>query len=466
MEVDRARIQELVERPGESLAVEIKTWINPDDPEGQSKIVRATLALRNHGGGYLLIGFDNRMLKPEVATAPADVRAMFHIDKIQGLVTRFASEPFEVAVEFGERDGVLFPVLAVPPGIRTPVAAKSDLVVNGKKVVATDDVYVRTLHTNHTPSTAKAGWKDWARLVEVCFDNREADFGRFMRRHFGSAAPLALRQLWLAIDGEMKPQPSMEDRLVQMLNAGEQRFQRVVKERSLTLPKTGWWEVALIIDGDVPPHGPTKDFINLLDASNPDLTGWPVWLDSRSFNDASMRPFVMDGRWEALIVALDGWPRHINFMQLDPKGAFYLRWALQDDITSSQNAPLPNEVFDFGLPVIRCAEAVAVGLAFAKAMDCNPELCHLQFAFRWSGLEGRELSSWAQPSRIISSGRAAHQDQVTVFQRVPLDTPLSAIGGLLATMLKPLYAVFDGFELAPAVVEDLSARLVERRLNS
>jgi hypothetical protein len=34
MEIDFSPIQALVERPGESLFVEIKRWIDPDQPEG------------------------------------------------------------------------------------------------------------------------------------------------------------------------------------------------------------------------------------------------------------------------------------------------------------------------------------------------------------------------------------------------------------------------------------------------
>jgi hypothetical protein len=41
----------MVERAGESLSVELKRWIDPDQPEGIAKIVKAALALRNHGGG-------------------------------------------------------------------------------------------------------------------------------------------------------------------------------------------------------------------------------------------------------------------------------------------------------------------------------------------------------------------------------------------------------------------------------
>jgi len=57
------RITDLIERPGESLSVEIKSWIDPASEDGQQKLIRGTLALRNHGGGYLIIGFDDQTLQ-------------------------------------------------------------------------------------------------------------------------------------------------------------------------------------------------------------------------------------------------------------------------------------------------------------------------------------------------------------------------------------------------------------------
>ena len=84
MEIDFSRIKALVERPGESLSVEIKRWIDPDQPEGIAIIVRAALALRNHGGGYIVIGFDNNTLGPDKNNVPSDVRALFHMDKSRG----------------------------------------------------------------------------------------------------------------------------------------------------------------------------------------------------------------------------------------------------------------------------------------------------------------------------------------------------------------------------------------------
>jgi len=172
MEIDFSRIKTLVERPGESLSVEIKRWIDPDQPEGVAIIVRAVLALRNHGGGYIVIGFDNNTLEPDKNNVPSDVRMLFHIDKIQGLVSKFASELFEVIVEFPERDGQLYPVIVVPPGVKTPVATKSDLRVSDRTLIRTDNVYIRSLNANNIPSSTMVTWNDWSKIVVEDFTRR------------------------------------------------------------------------------------------------------------------------------------------------------------------------------------------------------------------------------------------------------------------------------------------------------
>lgn len=465
MDIDPARIQELINRPGESLSVELKRWIDPDAPEGMAKIIRAALALRNHGGGYLVIGFDNDSLQPDQQNRPKDIEAKFHIDKIQGYVSRFASEPFEVAVDFPQREGHSYPVIVVPSGVKTPVAARSDLKVDDAKLIAAGDVFVRSLRSNNTPSTAKASWHDWPKLVETCFDNREADIGRFMRRHLSGLTPEVLREFGSAISQTAQPKETTEEILRGYLQESEERHKAVINEKKITLPEHGTWETALLLIGDVPPHGANREFLNLLDSSNPDYTGWPVWLDSRGFKDQTARPYVVNGMWEALVVSVGtGWSDHIDFMRLDPKGRFYLRRALQDDTSGSERAPEPLIALDFGLVTIRTAEAIAVGIAFAKAMGCDPEKTSLAFAFRWKRLQGRQLTSWANPERYISPSRTAYQDELISFVSVPLETPLSALGEYVHQATKPLFELFDGFALSKDVTEDLTRRLVERRL--
>jgi len=463
MDVNSDRIQELIERPGESLSIELKRWINPDETSGIAKIVKNALALRNHGGGYIVIGFDDKTFKPDIENIPVNVREQFHIDKIQGEISKYSSEPFEISVAFPERAGQAYPVIIIPGGIKTPVATKSELCEGGKQIIKANTVYVRSLRANNTPSTTQALWKDWTKIVEVCFDNREADIGRFLRRHLSGLKPEIIHEFALAISQSTNPEPTIEEFLEGYLQESQKRYESVVSERGLELPDKGVWEIALKFVGTIPEHSTNKDFLNLLDSSNPDYTGWPVWVDSRGFSTVASRPYVANGIWESLI-AEKFIGCEVDFMRLDPKGIFYLRRTLQDDIEGSSRAPKPRTELDFGLPIVRTAEAMAVGIAFGKAMGCDQEKTHLSFAFRWTKLKGRELTSWANPGRYISRGQPAYQDKVLAFVSLPLDTPLSALGDYVKRVVDPLFEIFGGQLIGAQVIDDLTQKLINRNV--
>lgn len=458
--------EQLIEQPRESLAVELKRWISPNESKGIAKIAKAAIALRNFNGGYLVIGYDDKTLEPDSENEPEDVRSMFHIDKIQRIVSKYSSEQFEVSVEFPSWERHSFVVIAIPAGTKTPVAAKADLIENGEKLITTDDVYVRSLRSNNTPSTAKAQWKDWSDLVEICFENREADVGRFLRRHLGGITPDAIRELSSTLTDVIGVEGTVEESLNDYLQECRERFVQVSSEKDTTLPKHGSWEIALIIDGEVSDYSANQQFLNLLDSSNPGYSGWPIWLDGRKFN-SEMSPYVYKDGWEAVMIRLEaGWGRSIDFLRMEPIGRFYQYRALEDDFAKSQGSsrvPTPLSSLDFALPVTRTAEAVAVGIAFAKAMGCKREETTLCYAFRWSGLKDRMLSSWAVPSRIIPMGMTAHQDEITTYVKVPLDTSLSALSEYVNKAIQPLFEIFDGFTLGNEVIEDLTRRLIERR---
>lgn len=471
MAIDSPQTQALVDRLGESLlgeslSVELKRWINPEFPEGKAKIVKTALALRNHDGGYLVIGFDNDTLEPDVNNVPQNVEAAFHIDEIQALISKYASEPFEIAVDFPKREGQPYPVIIVPPGVKTPVAAKSDLRSGDKTLISTNDVYIRSLYANNTPSTTKATWKDWPKILDVCFDNREADIGRFLRRHLTGTNLQIIREFLETLTGNLQPKATTEDRLREYLQESEKRYYKVVGERQVQLPPHGAWEVGLLINGDVPPHSVSQEFLNLLSSSNPRYTGWPVWFNSRDFRDESARPYVFEDAWEALLVFLDSDGRNdIDFMRLSPEGRFYLRRALQDDMQSSRK-PEPMTRLDFTRPICGTAEAIAVGIAFAKAMGCDPEKTQLAFGFRWTTLKERHLVSWADPRHFLQVPMPkgpAYQDEFITCVEVPLQTPLSALGEIVNQVVQPLFNVFNGFVLSKNVVEELTRGVLERR---
>jgi hypothetical protein len=58
---DKRLLARLVQFPGETLRVELKAWLDPNQPADAALIVQACLALRNRNGGHLLIGFRDKV---------------------------------------------------------------------------------------------------------------------------------------------------------------------------------------------------------------------------------------------------------------------------------------------------------------------------------------------------------------------------------------------------------------------
>jgi Putative DNA-binding domain len=470
MEVSSERTQELIQHPQENLFVEMKAWIDPDQPDGIAKIIKTALAMRNNNGGYMVIGFDDKTLEPILDNAPSNVRQMFNIDKIQGAISKYSSELFEINIDFPQRDGQEFPVIVIPTGVKTPVVAKSDLFSKdkdkqSKPLIREDTVYVRSLSSNNTPSTTQAKSKDWSSLMEICFDNREADIGRFIRRQLSGISSDQVNVLATAIAGNVKPEISNEDLLKEYLQESERCYEETLKEKKVgNIPEHGSWEVGLIVSGDIPTqHTSTQNFLNLLSSNNPDYTGWPVWLDSRSFANDDHHPRVIKGVWEALIITLiPGWSNHIDFTRLDPKGKFFLMRALEDDI--GRNPPQALTVLDFSLAIIRTVEAIAVGIAFAKSMGYSSDTTTLAFAFKWTKLKKRKLSSWANNNLLdIPDRYFASDSEIVSFIDVPLETPLSALSQYVHQVTRPLFEAFNGYTVSRNTVEDITRSLIERK---
>jgi hypothetical protein len=463
--IENSVIERLVGNPFESLNVELKRWIDPTTPAGIEKIVKGVFALRNRNGGFFVVGFDDRTLAPDVANEPPNAKELFHVDAIQAIISRYASDPFPIEVAWGERDGKEYPIIAVPPGVKVPVAAKSDLKDGSRFAVRVGAVYFRSLHANGTPSTTEAKPSDWADIVEICFDNREADVGRFIRRHLTG---LDLSSL-MSFLGRTAPSaaPTLCARAIQVIDDGNARFQEAVKARTLSpeeqqMLNHAFWSVSLVIDPPETDAIATQEFLSRIMSSNPNYTGWPVWLDARTIANPEDRPKVVSGAFEYLVVSRS-FSDHIDFARFDPKGEFFLHRLLQDDGVPARVQP--GTVLDPKLMILRVAEAMAVGIAFAKSLGREPDQTTLGFAFRWYKLKDRQLFAWADPYSPTHGGGIAHDDMVESCVQLSLDTPLSALPEFVDEATKRLFAIFDGATTPRQTTEGLVKRLIERKLS-
>jgi hypothetical protein len=455
----------LLLRPRESFAVELKFWFDPRDPVGVSKIVRAAFALRNQNGGFLVIGVDDKTLQP--LPAPPDfppVRECFHPDIIQQIISKYASQSFEVTVDFetiGEQD---HPVISIPAGIVFPVACRSDLKSSeGQFLLRENDIYVRTLEANGRISSAKMSWRDIPDLFDRCSDNREADHARFFSRLFRGSGPEVSSLLQLVT----QPQADVNQTPKKIIEHGVRRFQDLAAEKRVSTEGFAFWDVALQFIPTPSGHAPNRTFLEALRNANPDLTGWPVWLDSSAFHDKDTHPHVYDDAWEAFIYS----PRtegsfghwgHLDFWILDPRGQLFLRRVLQDDLGGTNSATAGKTV-DPVIAVLRTGEAIAVGQQFARALNCSEDT-ELAFTFQWSGLKGRRLEAWSSPMRWFNTGGPAKQDSALSTVTLPIDASRETIISRTQEAMLPLTRIFDGYELKEPVVRELVEKLLDRRL--
>ena len=466
MNIDENQIRSLLHRPSEGLQVEVKNWLDPRTDESVASIIKAIFAIRNRNGGFLVIGFDNDTLLPDKYDLDESAESLYHIDDIQRIVSRYATASFEVAVALGDRDGQVHPVIVVPEGVRVPVIVKRDLIVNGgKKLLRVGDIYFRTLQSNGTPSSARILPADFPELLEICFENREADIGRFLRRHLPGVDGRAVEALLGA--GGADPTRRLRERSFTLIEEATEAFQVAVAQHDQAaefneVKEALTMRVGLVLDPAKSDELPTREFMNKVSASNPEYTGWPAWLDSRSFAREADRAHVTDGAWQSLIINFDvGWSPHFEFLRFDPTGEFYLQRVMQDDLT--EKVPR-GTAMDVVLMIYRVAEVLAVGVSMARSLDWDPN-DSAGFAFKWTGLTDRQLLTWANPMRGVgmSSGQSRSAAAVS-FVEVPIETPHSALAPHVAVAVGPLFAAFDGYTPSPELIETSVRRMIERKM--
>lgn len=481
--LDSNAINDLLRNPAESLGVELKSWLDLKTVAGRAKTARALIALRNNNGGVLILGFDDKTCVPVADGRPDKLAEAYHADEIQSLVKDLCLPPFEVTVHLGTRDDQQFPVLVVGAGVRSPVISRQRVVeeVGGKSVVHLRQhaVYVRSVHNGRVESVEPRSPADWDSLTELCFDNREADIGRFLRRH----APALLQEIRGTPPPEAPPQapplvpvpppvpppmafvPPATD-LVAILAKGETNYQDRVAYlkkagRSAPSDRKGWREVAIACNGPVRPVSVPK-LLEELFTRHPRLSGWPAWIDTRGSGKEESRPYPNQGGWEALVQL--GRQEYsepmVDFWRLEPAGSFYLRRSYEDDVFP-QVGENQGKVLDFLLVISRAAEALGTAHVFARTLSTDPETGSLRAEFRWTGLRERQLTCWVEPMRDLWTAVPAYESEVRSGVIVPLNLTLPALTPFVEEAVKPLFTAF-GITIGSKIIEEIAIKTLRR----
>ena len=89
-------LQELVDAPNETLGVEYKSWLDLTSHEARADIARHIAAIANHGGGYIVFGFDDSTLQD----VPSPFAGKIDRDIISSIVKKYLEPTFQCDVSF------------------------------------------------------------------------------------------------------------------------------------------------------------------------------------------------------------------------------------------------------------------------------------------------------------------------------------------------------------------------------
>jgi hypothetical protein len=442
MRRDENELEALVDSPSESLDVELKCWLDLDDRDAQANLAQALLALANHGGGFVVLGF-SRCSDGETTSCgdvPREMLGSYNQDNINSIVKRYADPPFHCELLWvRRRDGVRHAVVCVPGGHTVPIRALRGGPDNSH--VKQDVYYIRRPGPESAPP--RSG-DEWNRLIRGCVAAAKNELSDIIRSALVGGSPAS------------------ESR-VPVLHAWQaecmQAFREAVRER---LPNEapsrydcGYWTFAYVLHGQQ--AVPLPALHRALRRAKVRVTTWPAWvvLD----NNPVFRPVPRDTHHIECLVAAQGDERdaaHSDYWRVSDDGkAFLLRGYGEDAV---DNLP-PKTALDQGLLVCRTAECFlhAGSLAAELGSDATRASAHVH----WTGLAGRKLGDyfgeWPEPP----SGPSATANDAIVKAEFEPASVRAALGRLVTKTLEPLFALFGFARPDPIEVEGHLSRMLK-----
>lgn len=433
------QLELLVANPREALDIEVKTWLDLSESAGKACLAKAILALANHGGGYVLIGFDEEGGGFRFAGRNPYQEDAYSQDAINGIVRRYADPAFHCEVHGVPANSAdECTVVVVPGGHDVPVRAKRGG-PNGNHV-AESAYYVRL--PGPESAVPKCG-KDWDLLIRRCLRNAKGELLEDFRRVLRGDA------------GEVEDDSG--DELALWAEEAEGLLRARIEKHEAASDETdpfrqGYFAFVYTIDGLSEVQG-LRDFRDTL-ASIRGLTGGPPW---RVYEDVEVAPKVQG---DAIEHFSSGY-----FWRAHPEGRLFQATIFQEDELSERRDVTPGRDFSVSLPIWRLGEALHHAEQAVAVLGTEGARVH--FRARWVGLAGRRLVAWPDrhfnwdlwPGHGYECQEQSFQSEVIVGE----EDLTASLPEVVGRMLEPLYERFGFYRLSRKAVEAELERLRKRR---
>lgn len=434
------RIQFLIDNLHEGLDVEVKNWLGGlKENAEKAKLAKEIIALANHGGGLIFIGFDEDSQGHLEIEPQKDDRDAFTQDSIASLVQRYLEPPCQCRIEVHKRSGsnIAHPVIVVPGKHRTPIWAKSGS-PDGQKLQP-GTVYVRRPGGYSEPCRSQ---DDWERLLDRLVKARQVE------------QLDAIRQILIPDTGQVIKHSPTLDTWDKESYAEWQNLLHALPPDSPYRFNSGHWTFSFSISPfRVPPLAELNEVLN---REVPKYSGWPPFTYLQS---DSMKPNALGDNIQAWLVdsrekpQSDPW--RSDFWRISRKGFGYLLRPMQEDRPSfAQNiAPRPaGQFFDWTRPVYRTFELLKCLEKLAeKFSDANASF---EILLKYYHTNGRRLINREWKYDLPSNLQCAMTTLESRLSR-PVHAISTNIEELVHSLLVPIFEQFEFASLPKAVSDDV-----------
>lgn len=419
-------LQPLITEPREDFAAEYKDWLDLTNNEHhKATLAKAAIALANHGGGCVVIGFDDKGL---ISRPPPKEIPKITQDSVNKAIRRYADPEFHCETYDVQHPdtGVSHPIVAVPNTLTVPVMSKRDC----QGVLVKNRCYIRKPGPR-SEQTQTA--EEWRILLNRCVRATRDEM---------------LESIRSIITGSVETQdsvPNTLDDLQDYCTATRGRWEEKVRNEPDDSPARfshGYYEMAFSLVGATPANDLIELQGRLREAGRIDLSGWPPFLHT-----LSQAPYPH----EDFVEAWFGRPDHNgqkhresyqhDFWRTSLDGKLYtIRGYREDD--ERDNKP-PGRVFHTTLPIWRVGE----GLLFASRLaETFEEADKIAVYCRFTGLKGRDLviTHFNAPS---SMDGYSSTDEVVLTGQFTQQQVQDNLAEVLHPLLQPLYEKFNFFKL-------------------
>ncbi len=431
-------IQAILDDPIETLDIEMKEWLDLSANEHRAALAKEIIALANHGGGYVVIGYEQNsagMLLP--CKLSTQQLSQFNQDAVQGVIAKFIEPAIQCQVKIvSNREGCKFPIIEVPGGHRLPIRAKASS--PDEKRLVTNRVYVRRPGPNsEEPRTTD----DWNTLLERCLQNRKSDLITSIRGLLDGS--------W---SGTADVKSLKNNELLDFEKASSKRWTTITRDLPASAAPRfphGYYQVTIALEGTFDEVG-LKELRDIIAVSVRRHSGWPPFL---TVQRAPFLPKAVDGTVECWIGPdTDGSfdvPGHHDFWRVSPKGLFFTKRGYSEDNGWRENPA--GYGFDITTPAWRIGEIILQVMYISSAL--NALNCKIICRCQWTGLAGRRLVSWGNPDRIVPGTYISSQSEIEIQRSIDLSALPDALPEFICGLLNPVYELFDFFKVSQKLVE-------------